>query len=74
MGWNLSTLDNQDWDIMWCDLAISNSLLGKMKSYQRINHFPGNTNKIIVSHVFDFKKKYVSEKLEEIAKIDPFRV
>lgn len=40
-GYKLCTNDNDDWDICWVDCGISHERLMKMKSYQRINHFPG---------------------------------
>ena len=30
-----------DWDIIWTDLAPGLDKFSKIKSYQRINHFPG---------------------------------
>lgn len=41
LDWKVSNNDNEDWDVMWTDLAVPAETLGKMKSYQRINHFPG---------------------------------
>ena len=37
----LTHSEEEDWDICWMDGAVSCEKLYKMKSYQRINHFPG---------------------------------
>ena len=34
-------MDTESWDVMWMDYKISSSILCKMDSYQRINHFLG---------------------------------
>ena len=36
LDWKVSNNDNEDWDVMWTDLAVPAETLGKMKSYQRI--------------------------------------
>ena len=33
-----------DWDLNWTDGAVSAETVSKMKSYQKINHFPGMFN------------------------------
>ena len=32
---------SDDWDLYWTDNAVTPEQLGKMKHYQKINHFPG---------------------------------
>ncbi|OMJ90758.1 hypothetical protein SteCoe_6836 [Stentor coeruleus] len=41
LDWKVSNNDREDWDVMWTDLSVPAETLSKMKSYQRINHFPG---------------------------------
>ncbi|GIQ89663.1 tubulin-tyrosine ligase/Tubulin polyglutamylase [Kipferlia bialata] len=33
--------EDDDWNLLWTDRSITPERLMKMKSYQRINHFPG---------------------------------
>ena len=39
--WTLSFDSEIDWDIIWLDSSIDPDFLSKMKSYQKVNHFPG---------------------------------
>eukprot|EP00826_Nyctotherus_ovalis_P036335 TRINITY_DN3211_c0_g6_i1.p1 TRINITY_DN3211_c0_g6~~TRINITY_DN3211_c0_g6_i1.p1 ORF type:complete len:541 (-),score=167.27 TRINITY_DN3211_c0_g6_i1:3-1625(-) len=39
-GYNLSTLPNSDFDLYWADTGITQELVGKLKPYQKVNHFP----------------------------------
>lgn len=32
---------SENWDLYWTDNAVTAEQLGKMKAYQKINHFPG---------------------------------
>jgi tubulin polyglutamylase TTLL6/13 len=43
LKWNVITDDenNMNCDIMWNDTACNQSLLGKLKAFQKLNHFPG---------------------------------
>jgi len=36
----LSYAISNDWDIFWADYGITPEMLSKMKSYQKVNHFP----------------------------------
>lgn len=36
-----SVEEEEDWDLWFIDGATIPALLGKMKNYQRTNHFPG---------------------------------
>ena len=36
-----SSDEKNEWDLYWCDNGVTVDRLYKMKSYQRINHFPG---------------------------------
>ncbi|CAG9327848.1 unnamed protein product [Blepharisma stoltei] len=64
MGWKLSFEENdEEWDITWCDLGITPEKLSKMKSYQRINHFPG-------MHAIH-KKNYLAWNLNRMQKLLP---
>ena len=38
---NLDDLHKHDYDVMWLDGACVPDRLSKMKSHQRVNHFPG---------------------------------
>lgn len=33
--------NNEDWDLYWTDNNVTSEQVGKMKPYQKINHFPG---------------------------------
>ena len=37
----VSHSEEDDWDIYWQDSAVQCDRLYRMKSYQRVNHFPG---------------------------------
>jgi len=43
LNWQVITRDemNMNCDIMWNDTACNQDILGKLKSYQKLNHFPG---------------------------------
>jgi tubulin polyglutamylase TTLL6/13 len=43
LGWQVVTNDenNMHCDIIWNDTACNQDLLGRLKSYQKLNHFPG---------------------------------
>ena len=43
-GYTLTTNEFEEWDMFWNDLGIDNDMLIKMKSFQKINHFPGMYN------------------------------
>ena len=38
--------DDMEYDIIWYDLWVGASLLVRMRSYQRTNHFPGTRARI----------------------------
>lgn len=41
-NWKLSMdSESDDWDVFWTDSAVQPERLARMKSYQKINHFPG---------------------------------
>jgi len=39
-GFRLTTDPIADWDICWADTGVTQELVSKLKSYQKINHFP----------------------------------
>jgi len=39
-GWR-EILDSEDWLLQWTDYGISGDKVSRMRTYQRINHFPG---------------------------------
>lgn len=41
LNWKTSENEDDEWDITWTDNAVSAEKLTKMKTYQKINHFPG---------------------------------
>lgn len=48
MGWKLTAEpeddavpSSKDWDLYWHDIYISAEMLGRMKPFQKANHFPG---------------------------------
>ena len=41
MNHKLTDDEDDDWDVFWTDGGVQPERLLKMKSYQRINHFPG---------------------------------
>ena len=42
MKWKLSSdPEANNWDLFWTDNAVQPDALGRMKQYQKINHFPG---------------------------------
>lgn len=42
LGWKLTfEKEHKEWDLYWTDSAVSTEMLLKMKSHQKINHFPG---------------------------------
>ena len=40
-NFKLTTNPEDNWDLCWQDLGVGVEVLAKMKSYQKINHFPG---------------------------------
>ena len=40
-GWKLTNRAKEDWDLCWMDERVTPERLMRMRSYQRINHFPG---------------------------------
>jgi tubulin polyglutamylase TTLL6/13 len=52
-----------DWDIVWTDLAPSLDKFPKIRSYQKINHFPG---------MFQIaRKNYLARNLKKMKKQFP---
>ncbi|OMJ72519.1 hypothetical protein SteCoe_29012 [Stentor coeruleus] len=41
LRWSISDKQDQDWDLLWTDTAVSTERLSKMRITQKINHFPG---------------------------------
>ena len=41
MDFKLNEDENCDWDLFWSDSGIQPERITKMRSYQRINHYPG---------------------------------
>lgn len=42
LGWKATRKDDLNhWNVMWLDSTVSPQLLSSMKTYQRVNHFPG---------------------------------
>eukprot|EP00826_Nyctotherus_ovalis_P013320 TRINITY_DN13580_c0_g1_i15.p1 TRINITY_DN13580_c0_g1~~TRINITY_DN13580_c0_g1_i15.p1 ORF type:complete len:558 (+),score=82.13 TRINITY_DN13580_c0_g1_i15:156-1829(+) len=39
-GFQLSADSSADWDLCWADTGVTQELVSKLKSYQKINHFP----------------------------------
>lgn len=63
LDWKISEDDNDDWDVMWTDIAILPEKLMKMKTYQRVNHFP-------MMHMVS-RKNFLADSLEKIRKLFP---
>ncbi|OMJ79700.1 hypothetical protein SteCoe_20219 [Stentor coeruleus] len=63
LDWKISEDENDDWDVMWTDIAILPEKLMKMKTYQRINHFP-------MMHMVS-RKNFLADSLEKIRKLFP---
>ena len=54
---------SDDWDLYWTDNSVTPEQLGKMKHYQKINHFPG---------MFTLSRKnYLARNLTKIEKTSP---
>jgi len=62
-NWKLNEKTNQNWDVCWVDQKVPYTFLGKMKPYQRINHFPGM--------FYLSKKNYLCNNLNRIRNIFP---
>jgi tubulin polyglutamylase TTLL6/13 len=42
LGWKIMfEKELKEWDLYWTDSSVSTEMLLKMKSHQKINHFPG---------------------------------
>jgi len=41
LNWKISYDNQEEWDILWTDNAVSPDLFTKMMHFQKINHFPG---------------------------------
>ena len=39
--YRITNTPTKDWDLCWTDTGVSQEMVNKMKSYQKINHFPG---------------------------------
>ena len=39
-GYRLSHAQNGEWDLLWADTGVTNTMLYHMKKYQKINHYP----------------------------------
>lgn len=56
-------MTSDDWDLYWTDNAVTPEQLGKMKQYQKINHFPG---------MFTLSRKnYLARNLTKMEKMFP---
>ena len=42
-GFELTEDDDSDFDIIWHSVGMKSSMLKRLKSYQKYNHFPGMT-------------------------------
>ena len=62
-NWNVSSEDDENWDVLWTDNAVSPDRLSRMKQYQKINHFPGMYS---IS-----RKNYLAYNLNKLRKIFP---
>ena len=40
-NFKLTRVEDEEWDLCWCDGGVTAETLSKMKPYQKINHFPG---------------------------------
>ena len=55
-----------EWDLFWADTGVTNEMLGRMKKYQKINHYPGmgclarknNLGKNLMRMRKEFPKEY----------------
>lgn len=86
IGFQRTTIESMEWDIMWAhDYPFSRlkPLLNKLKSHQKINHFPGCgylTNKLSLSitglpyQMKAFQLPNDREKLLQYAKTNPDKV
>jgi len=63
LGYKITRTDKVEYDIIWFDLPPVANILSKLKSFQRINHFPG------VSQVSN--KSYLARNLNRMAKLHP---
>lgn len=64
LGWYLNEdFQDDEWDLEWTDNAVSPEKLGKMRPYQKINHFPGMYGIC--------KKNYLAWNLNRMAKLFP---
>ena len=61
--WKLTESEEDDWDLLWTDNAVQTEKLTKMRSYQRINHFPGMHGIC--------KKNYLAWNLNKMNKLFP---
>ena len=42
LGWKLIfERDLKEWDLYWTDNSVTTEMLNRMRSHQKINHFPG---------------------------------
>ena len=39
-GFKLNSPEDDNWDLYWADLSIDSDFVTKMKSHQKVNHFP----------------------------------
>lgn len=64
MNWHVITDDEEDYncDIIWNDSACNQDLLGKLKPYQKLNHFPGifgiARKNFLAAHLNKMKKRF----------------
>ncbi|OMJ90247.1 hypothetical protein SteCoe_7451 [Stentor coeruleus] len=63
LSWRITENENDDWDITWTDNYITTDKLSKMRSYQKINHFPGMHGIC--------KKNYLAWNLNKMMKLFP---
>ena len=64
LGWYLNEdFLSEEWDLEWTDNAVSPDKLSKMRTYQKINHFPGMYGIC--------KKNYLAWNLNRMAKLFP---
>jgi tubulin polyglutamylase TTLL6/13 len=63
-NWSLSRdEEDESWDVLWTDNAVSPDRLSRMKQYQKINHFPGM---YAIS-----RKNYLAYNLNKLRKLFP---
>lgn len=41
--------EGENWNMYWTDLSITVDRCKEMKRFQKINHFPGTTNELIIA-------------------------